>query len=102
MRLFFAYIQVPAEHALHVDVTMKITSLIWTCYTLVKQAASAAGSVANRVPDTHEVAIAVKRVPVANLKALFTKICSMYGLQFNNTLVSKEMRGTFQVNLCQI
>lgn len=90
------------EGLLKIDETMKLTSAIWTCYTLKKQEVNTTGSVKTKVNDTTEVTINGITKKIGELKGHFTTICDGYGLQFIQTQPMKDLRGTFQVNLCLI
>lgn len=81
---------------------MKVTSLIWTVYTVRKQETDNSGQVRNNVADTTIVTINEKRREFSDIKKHFGTPCDMYGFKFLATPVAKDMRGTFQANLCLI
>lgn len=97
---YFKYMGVAQAKIKHIDVTMKVTGLIWTSYTLVKQAANRSGNVIQKVKDTSVLNIGGIDRTVGELKDIFIKICNLYGLVFDGSPQSKDMRGTFQMNLC--
>lgn len=55
-----------------------------------------------KVTDDNDVEINGNSEKVGRLKDIFTTCCKGYGLEFTSTPAMKDLRGTFQVNLCLI
>lgn len=86
-----------------IDETMKLTSAIWTCYTVKKQKANDKGSVKDNVKDTTIITVNKKARLFKDLMEAFSTVTVGYGLKFTSTSQEdRDLRGTFQVNLCLI
>lgn len=81
------------------DESLKITSFVWTAYTLLKQEANNSGNVKSKVTDDTDCSCIGKKIKFGHIRAAVREICGLYGLRFDATPAMRDLRGIFQVNL---